>query len=84
MPRPATDEAGWRAAIAEYHLSGLTQPEFCRLGGLPFHAFRRRLYAGRVADPAAALPRDSPRFLPVTLIADPHPDAGPSTADRWC
>jgi hypothetical protein len=64
--------------------AGSLSPEFCRLHGLRLHAFRRRLYARRVADLAVVLSRESPRFLPVTLIADPHPDSGPSTADRWC
>ena len=81
MPRLATDDAGWQAAMAEYHLSGLTQPEVCRLLGLPLYAFRWHYYARRAFDPATALLRDWPRFLPVTLLVDPPSNAGPSADD---
>ena len=84
MPRLATDDAGWQAAMAEYHLSGLTQPEFRRLRGLLLHAFWRHYYARRAFDPATALLRDWSRFLPVTLLVDPPSDAGPSADDPRC
>ena len=81
MPRLATDDAGWQAAMAEYHLSGLTQPEFRRLRGLLLHAFWRHYYARRAFDPATAVLRDWSRFLPVTLLVDPPSNAGPSADD---
>jgi hypothetical protein len=88
MPRYA-DDARWQAVIADFRLSGLTQPEFCRIRGLPLHTFRRRLYARRGADPAAANPTsaatpppDVPRFVPVTIVADPpSQSAAPAAAD---
>jgi hypothetical protein len=41
MPRQASDDAQWLAAIDDFRSSGLTQPEFYRRRGLPLHTFRR-------------------------------------------
>lgn len=79
MPRQTSDDAHWVAAIDDFRSSGLTQPEFCRRRGLPLHTFRRRLYArpGATTSPVARptpdamVSPDTPRFLPVTLVADP-------------
>ena len=79
MPRQTSDDAHWTAAIDDFRSSGLTQPEFCRRRGLALHTFRRRLYARpttaipQVARPvpAATVSPDTPRFLPVILVADP-------------
>lgn len=79
MPRKTSDDTHWVAAIDDFRSSGLTQPEFCRRRGLPLHSFRRRLYARPDATtsptaqpaPASKVSPDSPRFLPVTLVADP-------------
>ena len=78
MPRQASD-AFWVAAIDDFRSSGLTQPEFCRRRGLPLHTFRRRLYARPSAAtspatgpaPAALVSPDTPRFLPLTVVAGP-------------
>ena len=80
MPRQTSNDAHWVAAIDDFRRSGLTQTEFCRRRGLPLHTFRRRLYArtgattSPVAGPATAalVSPDTPRFLPVTLVADPN------------
>jgi hypothetical protein len=45
MPRQATDDAQWQAAIADFRRSEPTQLEFCRRRGLPLHTFWRHLYA---------------------------------------
>jgi hypothetical protein len=79
MPRQATDDIQWHAAIAEYRRSGLTQPEFCRRRGLPLHTFRRRLYARTDPPPAPASAEptrptsartDASGFIPVTFVPD--------------
>jgi hypothetical protein len=86
MPRHASDDAQWQAAIADFRRSGLTQPEFCRRRGLPLHTFRRRLYArpGTPSAPASAgpttpasAPPDTQRFVPVTLAPGPSAAAMP-------
>jgi len=59
MPRQATDDAQWHAAIADFRRSGLTQPEFCRRRRLPLHTFRRRLYA-RPGVPPKGIDNDHP------------------------
>jgi hypothetical protein len=74
MPRQATDDVQWQAAIADFRRSGLTQPEFCRRRELPLHTFRRRLYARPDAPPASASASAKPDvrgFIPVKLIPDP-------------
>jgi len=80
MPRQRTDDARWQAVIADFRRSGLTQPEFCRLRGLPLHTFRRRLYARSGTPPAptsakpttpASSPPDAQRFVPVTVVPGP-------------
>jgi hypothetical protein len=88
MPRPASDDAPWLAAIAEFRRSGLTQAEFCRRRELPLHTFRKRLYGRRGTAPAAAepipapqAPVDPPRFVPVTLVADPVTPEPAAAAD---
>jgi hypothetical protein len=89
MPRPASDDAPWLAAIDEFRRSGLTQAEFCRRRELPLHTFRRFLYGRRGATPApveptpvAPAPADTPRLIPVTLVADPiAPEPAAATAD---
>ncbi len=86
MPSRISDDALWSAAVADFRRSGLTQPEFCRGRGLPLHTFRRRLYrrdvapAPAAADPfATSIPPDMPRFVPVTLFADPYSPAPAAT-----
>lgn len=75
------------AAIADFRRSGLTQPEFCRRRGaapahLPQAALRppqRRSRPGRGRTPAATIPPDLPRFIPVTLGAGPYSPAPAAT-----
>ncbi|RUL87479.1 IS66 family insertion sequence element accessory protein TnpA [Tautonia sociabilis] len=83
MPRQASDHTPWLAAIAEFRHSGLTQAEFCRRRGLPLHTFRRYLYGrrGPAAAPAAPAPADTPRLVPVTLVADPVAAGTAAAAD---
>jgi hypothetical protein len=84
MPRQASDDAPWLAAIDEFRRSGLTQAEFCRRRELPLHTFRRYLYGRRgittapaatETTPVAPAPADAPRFVPVTLVAEPDATA---------
>ncbi|WP_158633766.1 IS66 family insertion sequence element accessory protein TnpA [Tautonia sociabilis] len=89
MPRQASDDAPWLAAIDDYRRSGLTQAEFCRRRELPLHTFRRYLYGRRGATPAPAAteptpatPTDPPRLVPVTLVADTTaPEPASAAAD---
>ncbi|WZP00381.1 hypothetical protein EP7_002021 [Isosphaeraceae bacterium EP7] len=89
MARRASQDVNWAALFREWRDSGLTQPEFCRQGGIPLHTFRRRLYrrdAEPVADldrPAAAIrPAARPtakapgEFLPVRVVEDDRASTG--------
>ena len=89
MPTTDTPDATWPAVIEDFRRSGLTQAEFCSPRGLSLHTFRRRLYdrpgpslvrsadqAPTVADP---IPPTTPRFLPVTLVAESPTSAPPET-----
>src|SRR4051794_39112706 len=86
MARRSLQAVDWVSLCREWRDSGLTQPDFCRLRGVPLHTFRRRLY--RPADgpdvdatrPAAPPAGDrAPAFLAVRVVGDdrPSPASGP-------
>ena len=94
MARRSSQAVDWETLCREWRGSGLTQPEFCRRRGLPLHTFRRRLYqpvardvGGDAARPTAAPPpkagppahTQSPRFLPVRVVAEDRPAPGSAT-----
>ena len=91
MARRSQQAVDWMSLCREWRDSGLTQPEFCRLRGVPLHTFRRRLYrpapspgadAARPATPPAG--DRAPAFLAVRVVGDdrpapasaPHPSPG--------
>jgi hypothetical protein len=70
-------EIYWSAILADFHRSGLTHVEFCRLRRISLHSFRDWLYrlrpglpprrsrAGRMSPTPSPTETDTPTFLPV-------------------
>jgi hypothetical protein len=75
-PKDLGLEHSWRLRLRRQATGGLSIPEFCRREGVStaaFYAWRRRLAAPPVADPA-----DPPLFVPIRLDPTaPAPDAPP-------
>ena len=77
VPRSRTVDLCWKSLLNEFRRSGLTQAEFCRRRQISLHSFRKHLYPPRPSRPDLSDDRPSagadPRFLPVTILADPIP-----------
>ena len=77
MPRNRTIDLRWKALLADFRRSGLTQAEFCRRRQISLHTFRKHLYQPRPSKPAPGNDRSPAsadhHFLPVTILPDPIP-----------
>ena len=67
----------WSAIIADFHRSGLTHVQFCRLRKVSIHSFRKWLYRRHAPASPAQADRSSlpaaPLFLPVHVRPEPAP-----------
>ena len=89
MPPSDTSDAIWQAIIEDFRSSGFTQAQFCSPRGLSLHTFRRRLYVRPRSSPSASTPQPppvadpipsaTPRFLPVTPVAESPAIVTPET-----
>jgi len=75
VPRNRTIDLRWKALLADFRRSGLTQAEFCRQRNVALASFRYHFYKPLSPKPALSNARSSAssdhQFLPVTILPDP-------------
>jgi transposase-like protein len=63
--RQYLSRAVWEKHVADFHASGLTQPEYAKKHGLVLTTFRN--WVRRVIRDRQSLPTESPTFIPVKV-----------------